>query len=266
NIIYSETKQVFEHLNISSSELAIILKVKEKEYPYLNELFEWGNALKKFSFTNQFEKNRLLKPEEVQNSQMYEGINANNVLKLFDKGKRAFGTSFEEAVINDMKCLHYDIENICLETTKNGISLSVKEVDLPDTTTQIEMSQGMFRALAFLIQLNYALSSKASVCLLVDDLGEGLDYSRSKALIDILIYKINNSDIQAFITTNDRYVMNTIPLKYWSILERKHKSSIIYNYGNSKTIFDDFKYTGLNNFDFLATDFFIHGFENKEEE
>jgi hypothetical protein len=165
-----------------------------------------------------------------------------------------------------MKCLHYDIENICLETTKNGISLSVKEVDLPDTTTQIEMSQGMFRALAFLIQLNYALSSKASVCLLVDDLGEGLDYSRSKALIDILIYKINNSDIQAFITTNDRYVMNTIPLKYWSILERKHKSSIIYNYGNSKTIFDDFKYTGLNNFDFLATDFFIHGFENKEEE
>jgi hypothetical protein len=29
----------------------------------------------------------------------------------------------------------------------------------------------------------------------------------------------------------------------------------VYNYANSRALFDEFKFTGLNNFDFLATDF-----------
>jgi len=56
-------------------------------------------------------------------------------------------------------------------------------------------------------------------------------------------------------STNDRFVMNNVPLEYWQVIQRKGGECRIYNYQNSKDIFDEFTYTGLNNFDFLATDF-----------
>jgi hypothetical protein len=46
-------------------------------------------------------------------------------------------------------------------------------------------------------------------------------------------------------------------LEAWTILQRSPGRTNVYNYQNSKVFFDEFKYTGLNNFDFFATDF-IH--------
>ena len=66
--------------------------------------------------------------------------------------------------------------------------------------------------------------------------------------------------MQFFMTSNDRHVMNQISLKYWSVISRDRTKSIFYDYQNSKETFDDFKYTGLNNFDFLTTDFYKEGF------
>ena len=195
-----------------------------------------------------------------------KGLDPDNIISLFSKGKQDFGAGFIQAIIADMNQIGYSISEVDLLKNKKGIGISVQEEELPTPTLQVDMSQGMFRALSFIIQLNYSLMSKMSVCLLIDDLGEGLDFARSKSLIDILIHKINNSYLQIFITTNDRYIMNKIPLKYWTIIERLPKYSLFYNYVNSKDIFDDYKYTGLNNFDFLATDFYLHGFENQEEE
>ncbi len=124
------------------------------------------------------------------------------------------------------------------------------------------MSQGMFRALTFFIQLTFACMSNYSLCVLFDDIGEGLDYDRARDFISIFIKKVNNSNMQFLMTTNDRNVMNKIPLKYWTVIDRKKDESIFYNYNNSKDIFEDFRYTGLNNFDFLATDFYKKGFSD----
>ena len=52
-----------------------------------------------------------------------------------------------------------------------------------------------------------------------------------------------------------RFIMNAVPLESWSLLRREGGDCRVYNYRNSKKIFDDFKFTGLNNFDFLAVDF-----------
>lgn len=263
--IYSETEHRYEELDIASDEVIISL-YEQKKYPYLSEIFEWGNALRKYGFTNHYEKNLLLKQEEIEGARFQEGIDPDNIIQTFYNGAKEFGQDFVDTIITDMKRLEYIISRISIEKGKAGSGIAVKEEELSEATSQVEMSQGMFRALSFIIQLNFALYSKTSVCLLVDDLGEGLDYSRSKSLIDMLIYKINDSNIQVFITTNDRYVMNKIPIRYWSILERKPKTSIIYNYRNSKDVFEDFKYTGLNNFDFLATDFYLKGFSSEEDE
>lgn len=265
NKIYSETRGTFDKPEISDTEVIISLHQNE-EYPFLEEIFEWGNALRKYGFTNQYEKNRLLEHDEIEMLKNNEDFDPDNIIQLFYTGAKEFGKDFTDSIIADMQRLEYIISRISIEKNKSGSGISVKEEELQETTSQIDMSQGMFRALSFIIQLNYALFCKTSVCLLIDDLGEGLDFSRSKSLIDMLIHKINDSNIQVFITTNDRYVMNKIPIRYWSILDRHPKTSIIYNYRNSQETFDDFKYTGLNNFDFLATDFYLKGFAGEEEE
>lgn len=260
--IYSELLQKFELLNISGDDVITSIENKNSDYPYIDEIFEWGNALKRFTFTNQYEKNHLLREGELDGT---DKIDPENIIKLFHEGRKTFGDTFLDAVMKDMKRLDYPVSEVSLQQTRNGVGISVLEDELSESTLQTDMSQGMFRALAFIIQLNLALLADVSICLLIDDMGEGLDYSRSKSLIDLLIYKINNSNIQMFITTNDRYIMNKVPIKYWSILERKPRNSYFYNYFNSKDTFEDFKYTGLNNFDFLATDFYLHGFEDEEE-
>lgn len=266
--IYSEASKSFDKLDIEETSVITSIQDKDIEYPYIPEIFEWSNALKNYAFTNQYEKNHLIKhEEELDGLNSVEDFTPDNIIKLFYKGKKNFGQPYIDTIISDLHLIGYEVTNIDLSKDKRGgIGISVQEEELSEPTLQQDMSQGMFRALSFLIQLEFALLSKISVCLLIDDLGEGLDYARAKTLIDIVIYKINNSDIQMFMASNDRYIMNKIPLRYWSVIERKPKASIFHDYHNAREIFDDFKYTGLNNFDFLASDFYLHGFKNEEEE
>jgi hypothetical protein len=56
--------------------------------------------------------------------------------------------------------------------------------------------------------------------------------------------------------------MDKVPLEYWSVIQRLKNKSIFYNDRNAKQNFDDFAFTGLNNFDFYTSEFFIHGFED----
>ncbi|NJO94621.1 MAG: ATP-binding protein [Hydrococcus sp. RM1_1_31] len=142
--------------------------------------------------------------------------------------------------------------------------LYVKEHDLAEMTEQIYMSQGMFRALSLIIQINYLLLAGKPSCILIDDIGEGLDFERSSALIQLLIRKAETGIVQLIMTTNDRFIMNGVPLDYWSVIERKPGLAKLHNTSNSKQIFEDFKFTGLNNFDFFSTQFYIEGFGEEE--
>jgi len=66
-------------------------------------------------------------------------------------------------------------------------------------------------------------------------------------------------------TTNDRFIMNGVPLEYWSVIERKPGLAKLHNIHNSSQVFEDFKFTGLNNFDFFSTEFYLEGFGEEEE-
>jgi hypothetical protein len=55
--------------------------------------------------------------------------------------------------------------------------------------------------------------------------------------------------------TNDRFVMNSVPIEAWSLLTRSGGDSRVFNYVNSRNLFDDFRFTGMSNFDFFATDY-----------
>ena len=67
--------------------------------------------------------------------------------------------------------------------------------------------------------------------------------------------KAKDSSIQLIMTTNDRFVMNQVPLEDWSVLQRQGSHVRVLNYANSRDLFEEFKFTGLSNFSFLETDF-----------
>ncbi len=143
------------------------------------------------------------------------------------------------------------------------MGLFVKEADLADVTDHFDMSQGMFRALSVIVQTTYSAMALNPGCVLIDDIGEGLDFERSFALIRTIVDKAARSSVQLIMSTNDRFVMNAVPLESWSVLRRSGQDSRVYNYTNSKEKFDNFKFTGMNNFDFLATDFLGDGDHDK---
>jgi hypothetical protein len=138
----------------------------------------------------------------------------------------------------------------------------LQESDLPGITDQNSMSQGMFRAFSLIIQMNYSQLASIPSCIMIDDIGEGLDYDRSTALIKLIIEKANTSSIQLIMSTNDRFVMNNVPLEYWAVMERLSNTTKIHNYENSTKKFDDFELTGLSNFDFFASEFWQEGQKN----
>jgi len=234
--------------------------------PHFRNFVEWGKSLKNYLFANQFEKNKQVK-DYTRIDGGDPGIEGSEILiYTFYKGRELYGDDFVSEIISGMQELGSSVTNIDILERNGTFGLSIEE-NGEYIVSQRDMSQGMFRTLALLIMLIYARMSNYSLCMLIDDMGEGLDFDSSRKMMDIVIKRINDSNLQFFMTTNDRYVMNQIPLKYWTVIDRveSHKS-VFYDYTNSKENFEDFKYTGLNNFDFLTTDFYRNGFAVEEDD
>lgn len=93
---------------------------------------------------------------------------------------------------------------------------------------------------------------------MIDDIGEGLDYQRSSSIIKILIDKAKTGLIQLIMTTNDEFIMNGVPIEYWSVIERTPGSAKLHNFDNSREKIEEFKFIGLNNFDLFTSEFLLH--------
>lgn len=248
-----------------------VSRVDKIQQPFFEPLQNWGKTLNHYRFGGQLGKNYLLRDiNTIKEDKDIDLKDSDKVAEIFFNGEKKFGKQFIDIIIEDMNKISYHISKITVDKQQfiplSVFGLGVQENDIDAITDQTEMSQGMFRALSLLVQLNFSLLSKTPSCILIDDIGEGLDYERSKSLIDLIIEKIKGSPVQVFMTTNDRFVMNNIPLEYWSVIHRVSKKSLFYNYQNSKEIFDEFKYTGLSNFDFLSTEFYFEGLEQSEEQ
>ena len=240
------------------------------QHPYLENLYKWASGIRFFDFgssRNMGQRNMLatVNLDEFTNDEkiIYETFRVN---EHYLKAIREFGEKFNKKIIDDMRLIGYDLVNLSIETNpytavieENNsplFMLCVKEKDRNAKLYQTGMSQGMFRALSLLIQVNYNIMKNTSSIILVDDIGEGLDFERSAKLIALLIELAETNDnIQLIMSTNDRFVMNNVPLEYWQVIQRNGGECKIFNYHNSKEKFDEFQYMGLNNFDFLATDF-----------
>lgn len=270
SIFFSKENDYFD-FQTPQNELASVSRRDNVQHPYLQCLYDWAKSVRFYQFGTSLGKEELFlkTKEDITSSQTeLDPRMTNAIAQVYMDGERIVGNNFKLAILNDMGLIDYQLDDIGIEypdslvgsgLIKELVGLYVKESDLLCNTNQIEMSVGMFRALSLIIQINYSLFTGKPSCILIDDIGEGLDFERSSSLVKLLIERAQNSTMQMIMTTNDRFIMNNVPLEYWSIIERKKNSSRIYNQRNAPNIFNDFKFTGLNNFDFFSSNYYLKG-------
>jgi hypothetical protein len=256
---------------ISGNQLIVFSKKDAIQHPYLEKLFEWANGVRLYAFGTPLGKDSGFAVSDINQLQV-NPRDTNGVAALFVRGVKDFGEGFRDDIIELMDKIGYNLKTVNVAPNPNvgliptGLPLQMIYVVEKGRTAMIfqpEMSQGMFRALSLLIQIRYNIQKKSSTTVLVDDIGEGLDFERSSGIIKVIVDTAEDNEIQFVMSTNDRFVMNGVPLKYWQVIKRKGGECIIYNYGNSKDIFDEFEFTGLSNFSFLSTDFISKDLESK---
>jgi energy-coupling factor transporter ATP-binding protein EcfA2 len=176
--------------------------------------------------------------------------------EAYRRGRERWGREFSERIVHWMNEVGYPIEAIEVEEgSMGGLTLGVKEVKRAVITPVQRLSQGEQRALTLLTFLASLEAAKNAATVLIDDFGEGLDFEHAARATDFLLGQITETQMQFIVATNDRYVMNRVPLELWTILVEEGTRTRVFNYANSKQKFDDFKFSGLNNFDFFSMDF-----------
>lgn len=272
-IIYMGGKErITLEFGISVNQLACFAKRDKFQHPYLEHMFEWARDMRRFDFSGNLGKNSYaLKGSYDEEEIDFGDTNASLVPVLYTAMDQH--DNFRETVIADMNEIGYNLEDLGIiqfseKSNKPGLdryAVYTTEKGLEKQVLQHDMSQGMFRAFSVLVRVNrYILKGKTG-SIIIDDIGEGLDFSRSKLLVNLLVKKAGTSGIQLIMSTNDSFIMNAVGIENWAVLHRDGNKISLYNYENSKEIFEDFKFTGLNNFDFFTSEFFKSGFSDKSD-
>jgi energy-coupling factor transporter ATP-binding protein EcfA2 len=266
-IYYDAIKKFFD-FKLPPDVIAAVNRRDEIQHPYLITLHTWAQSVCLILFGSEFGRGRLSSIEEVMevNSNIPQNVNSDaaNLVKIYGSAFLKYGYEFDKAIIEDMRQFGYNLLDVGAKSVQEIISdfpfsaftLFTKEEDLGFDVPQFHMSQGMFRALALVINLNVYSFSKEEKVILIDDIGEGLDYERATSIVAYLMEKSTSNNFQIIMTTNDRFIMNKVPLQYWSIMKRKGGIVKIYNEKNSPETFEQFRFIGLSNFDLFSSDFF----------
>ena len=236
-----------EDVEISPPDDSLVLQVRrdEKEYPYFEKLITWAKNTHGFTV--------LLSTNEVQipsDSKDLESLAS--AVYFFD----TFSDTSKDSVLRGLADIGYAIEKIHVEENliKNiRVKLAeFKESSLPFRFNQLKISTGLMRLFGLLVALEYTILNSNNTgedhLLLIDDIGEGLDITKSKNLIDLFKKRIlENKHIQFIGASNDVTLLNTVDIEYWNITKRCGYEVKAFNIKNSKKKFDDFEFTGLNN-------------------
>ncbi|MFZ6780630.1 AAA family ATPase [Undibacterium sp. Ji83W] len=263
----AENRNISFKLEVSS--IAVQQYRDTLQHPYLISLNKWAKSVVIYQFGSEFGRNSAITLKDatqpIEDQEKQQEDDPANVMRTYVIAYEKFGDDFDHAILNDMREIGYKLTDVGVGNLpipgSNPLGLELvglftTEEDLQFRNYQMGMSVGMFRALALIINLNWSIFSNRSGTLLLDDIGEGLDFERSRSLIELLIHRIEGTSMQLLMTSNDRFVMNSVPLKYWTILKRTGRDVRSYSERNSIKHFEEFKYMGLNNFDFFTADVF----------
>jgi hypothetical protein len=261
---FSEQKAAPENFRIPKNTLAINQKRDIDAFPYLELFHGWANSVFYFPFGTQMGQNSFL----VSQTPIPPGItDSTQVVSAFKLGMHIGGPNFPNLVCEQMNDIGYAVTELSSaiipfqrqqQLFPLPIPIALEELTLSEQNVvspipQVELSQGIFRTLSLIIQILTTVATNKQACILIDDLGEGLDFQRSSKLAKCIqrIVGLN----QLIVTSNDQFILNAFPMDKWLLLKREgsHVRGI-YKEANPE-LFQEFEETGLANFDFLTYDF-----------
>lgn len=242
--IYAEKLRQEIEFQSPAQNIAALSRRDLVQHPFLEPLHKWAASVDYFSFG-------------ASSSRRAVTASAGDILDRFQRGLEQAGGEFTEIIRRDMTALGYPLEGIRISHSSDAGDpiLLVKENRLRTPIPLVALSQGMLRSLGLVLFIHTAAPDSRETCLLIDDLGEGLDFEHACQAVDWLMGQAEARKFQLIFSTNDRFIMNQVPLEHWSILEQEGEVTRVINYFNSRERFDDFKFTGLSNFDFFSMDF-----------
>ena len=209
----------------------------KRDLPYLEKLTEWAESYRHFAFSGVAPS--LFITRAAGSDRATE--NLAQIAELYDQISRIKGA--KQDILQDLKSVGYNVKDLRVISAQfAGASLppqklmQVKEAGIGFPILQSVISTGMLRAIAVIVALRYLELKVASGTIVIDDLGEGLDFERSSRLAELLFDRIEQHlNIQLIATTNDRFLTNAANLKYLTILERTKHVVTAYNYENRRT-------------------------------
>jgi len=249
-LIYRDEKKAFIKSKKNDLETSIappshelILKIRRDivEFPEFECLISWAESLHFFTFNS--DRNYEPFEEDILNS--FETLNINQRSKII---------SFCNKVgFNILQISSYNKNNY--QSKEKGIKF--KEKSVKADITYWDLSEGMRRAIRLIVFLEHQIEkSNGNIpTLIIDDLGEGLDYQKATNLGKYVFERCKEAGIQLIATSNDNFLMDVIDLEHWNILTRKGSKVSAINKTTHPKIFEDFMFTGLSNFSLLTSDY-----------
>ena len=211
----SKTDMYGESVNPPANKLMIQARRDTKRYPEIEEIIMWAEHTSLFVFSNITASPESLSPYilsvEPRMPDMYEQIKDQQAL-----------------LIKYIKELGYQIDRI--EEAENASGTKTLFIN-ENFLTVGELADAR--------------------CLMIDDMGEGLDYRRSTKLGKIVFDYCKKNSIQLIVTSNDSFLMDSVPLDLWNILQRNGRTVTSLNSQTHQELFTKFARTGLSNFDII---------------
>lgn len=231
-------------INPPKDKLVVQVRRDKEEYPDVEALMEWAEGVIAISCSD-------INPYTILNGRPGY-INPIPFSALVE----ALLKEDKKTVIDEAKRLGYDIMDIALVNANGEIKIvAVKERNIQNGILDFQLSSGMIRVLYILCFLEYIKHGRAHSMLLIDDLGEGLDYSRAIHLGRKVFEVCEQEKMQLIASSNDSFLMDVVDIAKWQIVKRKNGKLSVINQTNMPKLFDEFRMTGLSNFDLFSSDF-----------
>lgn len=235
-----------EQINPPENKLTLHVRRDTKQYPYFEKIVLWAENI----YGQRFNE---MDADKATNTNSYLSIQHRESLFAMLK---ALPEKSKEKIINRAQELDYRITAIRpIELVKVLKLVFIDEEGVKNPLLINNLSKGMCRAISLLIHMEYISQQEKPSLWLIDDLGEGLDYDRVTKLGKLLFSFCLEHGIQLITSSNDTFLMDVVDLKYWNILQREGGKVTSINIQNYPEIFEDFKFTGLSNFDFFSSDY-----------
>lgn len=160
-----------------------------------------------------------------------------------------------KVIIDQLNKLGFKVGDLHPIRAMSSTLLAMKEDGVGSEFVMWAFSTGLIRIVALLTYLFHLSNDNNGGLILIDDLGEGLDYHRSTKLGKFICEYCKQKGIQIILTTNDSFLMNVIDIDNWNILSRRGSIVSAMSRDTDPAIFAEFKLTGLSNYDLFRSDF-----------